>query len=156
VCCSVLQCVAVRCLSWSTLHCRFVCSNRVFQCLRHWMVDVFTLHMLYSELQCVVVCAVRYSVLQCVAVRCSLNTLQFTGRKKSPSCRGVNGKRWYGIFVVCRSVLQYVAVCHSVLQCVAVCCSVLQCVVAYYSVLQCVAVCCRVAREGFKDNRNIS
>ena len=53
-----------------------------------------------SVVECVVCCAMRCSVLQCVAaVYCS----------------------------VC-SVLQCVAVCCSVLQCVAVCCSVLQCV----------------------------
>jgi len=56
---------------------------------------------LLSVLQCVAVCC---SVLQCVAVEC----------------------------MYLLSVLQCVAVCCSVLQCVAVCCSV----------LQCVAVCC--------------
>ena len=60
-------------------------------------------------------------------------------------------------FVVCCSVMQYVAVCCSVLQCDAVCCSVLQCAaVVCGSVLQqitcaggersheCVAVYCSV------------
>ena len=63
------------------------------------------------------------SVLQCIAVRCSVcSVLQRVA--------------------VEYSVLQCVAVCCSALQCVAVCCSVLQRVAACCSLLQCVAVCC--------------
>jgi len=61
--------------------------------------------------------AVCCSVLQCVAVRCSV---LHTAKDTSP--------------VAARHPLQCAAVCCSVLQCVAVCCSV----------LQCIAVCCRV------------
>jgi len=78
----------------------------------------------YSLLQCV---AVICSVLQCVAVCCSVM-----------QC-----------VAVCCCVLLCVAVCCSVLLCVAVCCSVLQFVVrladrSCLGVLQCVAVCCSV------------
>jgi len=57
------------------------------------------------------------SVLQCVAVCCSVLQLEY----------GLEGSN---VFDVSGGVC--VAVCYSVLQCVAVCCSV----------LQCVAVCC--------------
>ena len=69
---------------------------------------------------CVAVCAECCSVLQCVAVCCSVFVIVF----------------WY---ITCHnSVLQCVAVCCSVLQCDAVCCSVLQCVAVCCSVWQCV------------------
>jgi len=108
-----------------------------------------------------------YSVLQCVAVCCS-----------------VSHRTQSGVFRVCCSVkqcvavwsrvLQSVAVCCSLLQSVAVCCielnglsprvqsqmislcisnvspkvccSVLQCFAVFCSVLQCVAVCCSVSQ----------
>jgi len=100
-CCSVLQCVAVRCsVSW-------VCPSTTLQ-----------------------VCC---SVLQCVAVCCSVSWV----------CLST-------MLQVCCSVL-----CCSVLQCVAVCCSVLQCVAVWagsalllrfmYVYLVCVLrVCCSV------------
>jgi len=104
MCCNVLQCVAVCCSVLQCASCNQTSSNladqhahpwvgvamccRVLQCFTVWSTSRF-----YSMLQCVAVCC---SVLQCVAVYCS--------------------------------VLQYVAMCCSVLQCVAVCCSVSQCV----------------------------
>jgi len=66
-----------------------------------------------------------YSVLQCVAVHCSVWQLFQSTALDSTQC----------------GTWQCVAVCCSVLQCVAVCCSVLQCVAVCCSVLQCVAVC---------------
>jgi len=108
LCCSVLQCVAVRC---SVLQCAVVCC---------------------SVLQCV---AVRCSVLQCVAVCCSVlqcvTVVQICSRGPSVSHTANH-------------------VMHSVLQCVAVCCSV----------LQCVAVCCNwwgyvdTARQGYEQRPN--
>jgi len=86
----------------------------------------------------------RCTVLQCIAVHCSV-CLQcnedFTAREGAGVC-----------VAVCCCALQYVAVCCSV---VAVCCSVLQCVLVMRSslpegaqvcVLQCVAVCCRAVQ----------
>ena len=64
------------------------------------------------------------SVLQCVAVCCSL--LQSVVMLVNP---GYGGWR---------------CGCCSVLPCVAVCCSVLQCAAVSCSVLQCAAVCCSV------------
>jgi len=63
---------------------------------------------------------VHCSVLQCVAVCCSVlpcvwSILVPEGREPAMCC----------------SVLQCVAVCCSVLQCVAVCCSMLQCLVEF-------------------------
>jgi len=79
-----------------------------------------------SMLQCVAVCC---SVLQCVAVCCSV------------PCSCISS----GIVYMCMyihpfSMLQCVALYCRVMQCVAVHCSVLQCVAVYCSVLQCVAV----------------
>jgi len=54
---------------------------------------------------------IRYRVLQCVAVCCSV--LQ---------CVAVRCRAWQSVAVSC-SVVQCVAVCFRVLQCVAVCCS---------------------------------
>ena len=54
-CCSVLQCVAVRCIVWSGQQCKHECT---------WLVKIEG-----SVLQCVAVCC---SVLQCVAVCCSV------------------------------------------------------------------------------------
>ena len=95
---------------------------------------------------------VSSSVLQCVAVCCSI-----CGIKQCPSCLAVWQWCILQCVAVCCSVLQCVAVCCSVLQCgavwycntrlisrIAVCCSVLQCVAVCCSVLQCVAVCCSV------------
>ena len=78
--------------------------------------------------------AVRSSVLQCVAVYCSV--LRHITMRYS---KGLRHPTWHSISAVCCSVLQCVAVCCSVLQCVAVCCNVLQCVAVCCSVLQCVA-----------------
>jgi len=68
-----------------------------------------------------------FSVLQCVAVRCSV--LQCV------QCVPVRCSVLQCVAVSC-SVLQCVAVCCSVLQCVAVCCGVLQCVIVCRSVMQ--------------------
>jgi len=69
-----------------------------------------TLHAIFRAFQCVAVC---YSVLQCVAVRCSV-THTYVAYHLSRSEYHSH---------VCYSVLQCVAVCCSVLQFVAVCCS---------------------------------
>jgi len=93
VCCSVLQCVAVRC---SAVQGAMVCYSAVEVCQDRDM------KLLPSE--CVAVCC---SMLQYVAVRASLSRLRylaFTVR-------------------VCCSVLQRAARCCSALQCVSVCCS---------------------------------
>jgi len=95
-------------------------------------------------------CAVCCSVLQCVAVRCSV----LHGREgknvrvSTPPVCGPGLIRM--ISAVWCSLLQYVAACCSVLQCAAVCCSVLCCsmlqcmqrVAMYCTVLQCAAICC--------------
>ena len=103
LCCSVLQCVAVRCSVLQTyihtwhlvLQSVAVCSS-VLQCVQ-CVADVHT-----HSASCVAVCC---SVLQCVAVCCSVLHCVADIHTHSVSC---------------------VAVCCSVLQCVAVCCSVLQ------------------------------
>ena len=101
-----------------------------------------------------------YSVLQCVAVCCSIEHLAY----EVPGLYVYVGSdncafEWEciyvlqcvavfcGVFVHLRgnlNVLQCVTVCCNVLQCVTVCHSVLQCVAVCCSVLQCVAVCCNV------------
>jgi len=65
--------------------------------------------------------AACYSVLQCVAVHCSVSTGRLVQTVSKTMCvlQGVAG---------CCRVLVCVAECCSVLQCVAVCCIVLQCV----------------------------
>jgi len=78
--------------------------------------------------------AVWYSVLQCIAVRCSvLQSLKCIMEDEAAAV--------YASVAACYSLG---AECCSVLQRVAACCSVLQCVAACFSVLQCVAVCCSV------------
>jgi len=99
----------------------------------------------YGVLQCV---AVWCSALQCVAVRC--NVLQYGAPCIRPQCSTVCCSVLQCVTVRCNA-LQCVAVCcstvlhafvRSAVQCVAVCCSVLQCVAVCCSVLQCVAVRC--------------
>jgi len=115
VCCSFLQCVAVRCI-----HFEVCCS--VLQCLTCMRKKQYN----HSEnthehrvLQCVAVCvAVCCSVLQCVAVPPSYT-------KRAIASTRVHRK--ISCVAVCCSVLQCVAVCCSVLQRAEVCCSVLQC-----------------------------
>jgi len=126
--------------------------NLLFSLCRYvWMSHV-TYTMCCSVLQCVAVCcslcvAVCCSVLQCVAVCCRCVWISHVTN------------------TMCCSVLQCVAVCCRVLQCVAVCCrcvwmshvtytmccSVLQCVADMYkwviSHTQCVAVCCSVLQR---------
>jgi len=65
------------------------------------------------QINCV---AMRCSVLQCVAVCCSVDFV-YTDARGLPICVSV-------VMRVCCSVLHCVAVCCSVLQCVVVCCSV--------------------------------
>jgi len=89
--CSVLQCVAV---------CRCVLQAVAVWCSA--LQRVANVHM--RELQHSDMLCVKSSVLQCVAVCCSV----------------------FRCVAVCRSVLQCVAVCCSVLQRVAACCSVYQ------------------------------
>jgi len=86
-------------------------------------------------------CAVCCSVLQCVAVCCSV--LQWKSRTKCAVCCSVLQWKSQTKCAVCCSVLLFVPVRHIYIHirvCVAVC--VLQCVAVCYSVLQCVAVCC--------------
>ena len=64
---------------------------------------------------------VYYSVLQCVAVCCSV--LQFVAHAPANSLKGGNSA----------CVLQCVPVRYSVLQCVVACCIVLHCVAVYHS-----------------------
>jgi len=111
-------------------------------------------------LQCV---AVRNSVLQYVAVCCSVSSSDTNDGIGTPMCV-MNRVKCCSVLqcvAVCCSVLQCVAVCCSVLQCVAVCCSasvmnrvkcvvvcciMLQCAAVCCSVLQCVAVCCSASQ----------
>jgi len=85
---------------------------------------------------------VRCSVLQCVAVCCSVHVLV-----RVELWRTFTNTSWHAHAGMSCGVLQGVVVCCvccSVLRCVAVCCSILQCIaVCCCSVLQCVAVCCR-------------
>ena len=83
-----------------------------------------------SELQRV---AVRYNVLQCATVGCSLwSVLQPSLKERHRVC--------------CIGVVQRVSACFSVLKCLAVSCSV-KCVAVCCSV-KCVAVCCSVTLKG--------
>ena len=77
-------------------------------------------------LQCV---AMRYCVMPCVALRCSVlqHVLQYVAE-----CCSVSGR---GAALNCSSVLQHVAVCCSVLQCITLRCSVFQYVAVRDSVL---------------------
>jgi len=76
VCCSVLQCVAVRCKSIAVLQCLFnsraFCTahakSSVLQCIAVSCSFLQCLAVSCSVLQCLAACC---SVLQCVAVRCS-------------------------------------------------------------------------------------
>ena len=108
---------------------------------------------------CVVaVCSVCCSLLQSVAVCCSLLavccsvlrvvippiceiSLIYMCKVDQPNAL-LSGVYVAVCFVVCCSVFQRVAVCCSLLQSVAVCCSLLQSVAVCCSALQSVAVCC--------------
>jgi len=106
VCCSVLQCVAVCC---SVIQCVAACCS-VLQC------DAVCC----SALQCVVV---SHSVLQCNAVYCSMHAAcVHTVYYSVLQCVAVNCSVLQCVAVHC-SVSQCVAVYCSVLQCVAVYCS---------------------------------
>ena len=91
-------------------------------------VNSLTFAVCCSVLQCVAVCCsvVQCSVVQCVAVCCNVLKLLRCSLLQS--------------FAEFRSMLQCVGQCVG--QCVAVCCSVLQCVAVCCSVLQCGAVQC--------------
>ena len=123
VCCSVLQCVAVRCIKESynvplsgfapfysgMLQCFAVCCTKEScHTIRLFLVLRPSTLVCCSVLQCVAVCC---SVLQCVVSR---------SRAYNPPLSD------FAPFH--SSVLKCLEVCCSVLQCVAVCCSVLQCV----------------------------
>jgi len=88
--------------------------------------------------------AVCCSVLQCVAVCCSVSqsaccsVLQCVAVTTRTNHNTADSQQWRA--AVCCSMLQLA--CCSVLPCVAVCCSVLPCVAVCCSVLQCVAVYC--------------
>ena len=159
VCCSTLQCVAVRCSVLQCVAyniCRYTC---VFMCIPVKQA-LFT--------TCVARDAgvtVWYSMMQCVAVRCS--ALQRVAVcfgmfwYVTVRCSALHSTT-YTILLLVLPILQCVAVCCNVLQCVAVCCtvlhtpyfylycpscSVLQCVAVCCNVLQCVAVCCSVLQS---------
>ena len=93
-----------------------------------------------SSVNSVAVCC---SVLQCVAVWCSVEAC----------CNDTPVQQVCECAAVCYSVLQCVTVCCSVMQCWGVwqwhlrsaCVRVLQCVTVHCSVRQCIAVCCSVA-----------
>jgi len=101
VCCSVLQCVAAKCMSTATVKTSAMCvAVGVLQ------RDTY-LQLLRTSKICDAKCC---GVMQCVTVRCLSSATDST----FGTCHAV----------YC-SVLQCVVVCCSVLQCVAVCCSVL-------------------------------
>ena len=111
------------------------------------------------------------SMLQCVAVCCSVTGVHKTGctsvHHDTHRTQHTHYSHVLQCVAVCCSVktlrhechacaqvalmsvvsAQEQCVCCSVLQCVAVCCSVLQCVAVCCRVLQCVAVCCSVKRQ---------
>ena len=99
--------------------------------------------------------ATWHSVLQCVAVCCSVLQCNNQLRISLESETGSEGGG--GDVAVCCSVLQCVAVCCSVLpyvamrcsasQCAEVCCRVLHGVAAYCIMLQRVAACCSVLQR---------
>ena len=157
VCCSVLQCVAV-CCSVTAQHLasqRDHVSVYLYVFVQYFASKRHPFHFpvylrvpkQYVASHPVSILGTRFcrgfsesccSVMQCVAVCCSVHSLLHRIFWKMLQCNAV-----------CCSVLQYalasaedflkvVAVCCSVLQCVAVCCSVLQCV------LQRVAAGCSV------------
>jgi len=92
----------------------------------------------YSVLQCV---AVYCSVLQCVAFL-SLVTLSGNSQFTSPFHKSLSP-----LERVSSRCVAVCSVCCSVFQCVTVCCSVLQCSVVCCSGLQCVAVCVSQAQS---------
>jgi len=112
-CCSVLQCVAVRC-SLSGVR-------------RPW-IFAWRLCILYT--QRVAVCC---SALQCVACGAAV----YQGHVVLCVLHGVSAFRIRSVLqcaAVCCSASQCGAVCFSVFQCVAVCCSAVQCVKSTSSV----------------------
>jgi len=95
--------------------------------------------------------AVYLSVLQCVALCCSvlclmqyLSVLQYVAVNCSLLCL---------MYVTSLSLSLSLSL---VLQSVAICCSVLQCIAVYCSVLQCVAGCCSALQCASIDARDIS
>jgi len=87
--------------------------------------------------------AACYSVLQCVAVCCSVDSFNMLLSQQLNSTKLLH---CIGTLVsVCCSVVQRGALCCSVVQCGVVCGSVLQCVAVCCSVLQCIAMCCSVS-----------
>ena len=87
VCCSVLQCVAVCC---SVLQCVAVCCSALQKCSRGPSVSHSANQVMHSVLQCVAVCC---SVLQCVAVCCSVLQLVRIC-KHGPSGLRTKAQRW--------------------------------------------------------------
>ena len=115
LCCSKLQCVAVRCGEL------YVPSRGFSICLEGSLPRRISARYFFDHTpNCV---AVRCSLLQCVAVCCS-------GFQRVAVCCSA----LYGPFSTRQTLLQWVAVSCSVLWCVAVC----------FSVLHSVAVCCSV------------
>jgi len=91
------------------------------------------------------------SVLQCVAVRCSVLQWDVSWIYCPPRCTSVAP-----VVAVCCTVLQCVAVCCSVLQCVAVCCSEMYIRytsprVAHQRHLGFVVVCCKKSERQKKE-----
>jgi len=123
VCCSVLQCVAVRC---SELQCVALCCS---------VPEIFhPFHDAPSSYD-VAVCCRCCGVLRCFAVCCSVLRCVVV-------CCGV-----LRCVAVCRGVLRCVAVCCSALQCprdipsISCMCSIPN---NSYVILQCVAVSCKI------------
>jgi len=137
VCCSVLQCVAVRC-SVLQRERRFISAFTLpVRCVSEaatWNSDGMP-EVCCSVLQCVAVCC---GGLQCVAVGYSVlqHERRFISAFTIPVRCVSEAVTWHpdGMPEVCCSVLQCVAVCCSVSQCVAWRCSVLQRVAACSSV----------------------
>jgi len=112
LCCSKLQCVAVRCDEL------YVPSRGFSICLEGSLPRRISARYFFDHTpNCV---AVRCSLLQCVAVCCS-------GFQRVAVCCSVS-MVLSAHAKLCCSELQWAAVCCGVLQCVSVCCTVLQCV----------------------------
>jgi len=90
--------------------------------------------------------AVRYSVVQCVAMCCKASVLQCYTVRCSVLQRVA---AWGVLYVVVQCVAVVLYVRRSAMQCRAVCCSVLQreCVAVFCSALQRLAACCGVLQR---------
>ena len=121
--CNALQCTATHC---STLpHISKHYSRQVSGLCLCVAVCCSVFAVFWSVLQCVAVCC---SVLQCGAMCCG----ELTTKIGQPSCERTTFALFWNLLAVCCSVFQCVEMCCSAMQCVAVC---------KYNCVSCVHTC---------------